>query len=223
MARAITSCNRGICVRAFARSRSLELSHHPNSARGPRRFRGRKSSPRYRGQSIRLNLAGGTSGCGFIFELSPASSGSWTYSTLYNFTCSQGDHAGHTMVMDTSGNLYGVGQGGGVNDYGVAYELSPASGGGWTYTVLTISHWPKAAGLKSVWSPTPAAIFTAQTDTRSSSFLPTETAPGPRAPLTFLLPKRVLILSGTCHSTLPATSTAPIRRAASTKLAPPLS
>jgi uncharacterized repeat protein (TIGR03803 family) len=79
---------------------------------------------------------GGSSGCGFIFELSPASSGSWTYSTLYNFNCTQGDHAGHTMVMDTGGNLYGVGQGGGVNDYGVAYELSPASGGGWTYTVL---------------------------------------------------------------------------------------
>jgi len=85
-----------------------------------------------------------------IFELSPASSGSWTYSTLYNFTCSQGDHAGHTMVMDTSGNLYGVGQGGGVNDYAWLTKLSPASAGAGPTPCFTISHWPKAAGLKSV-------------------------------------------------------------------------
>jgi uncharacterized repeat protein (TIGR03803 family) len=79
---------------------------------------------------------GGSSGCGSIFEISPATGGSWTYSTLYNFNCTEGDHAGHTMVMDAGGNLYGVGQGGGVNDYGVAYELSPTTGGVWAYTVL---------------------------------------------------------------------------------------
>lgn len=79
---------------------------------------------------------GGADGCGFIFELSPALVGSWTFSTLFAFNCTNGAHAGHTMVMDSAGNLYGGATDGGSNDYGVAYELSPASGGGWTYTVL---------------------------------------------------------------------------------------
>jgi len=83
-----------------------------------------------------------------------ASSGSWTYSTLYNFTCSQGDHAGHTMVMDTSGNLYGVGQGGWRQRLWRGLRIESGVRRGWTYTCFTISHWPKAAGLKSVWSPT---------------------------------------------------------------------
>lgn len=80
---------------------------------------------------------GGASGCGFIFELSPASGASWNFSSLFNFDCTYGAGAGHTMAMGISGNLYGVASNGGIYDYGVAYELSPSSSGTWTYAVLT--------------------------------------------------------------------------------------
>lgn len=79
---------------------------------------------------------GGSAGCGFIFEVSPLAGGSWTLSTIYNFDCTHGGHAGFTMAMDSAGNLYGGANLGGSFDYGVVYELSPASGGSWTYTVL---------------------------------------------------------------------------------------
>lgn len=79
---------------------------------------------------------GGSAGCGFVFEVSPAAGGSWTLSTIYNFDCTHGGHAGFTMAMDSAGNLYGGANLGGSNDYGVVYQLSPTSGGAWTYTVL---------------------------------------------------------------------------------------
>ena len=40
------------------------------------------------------------------------------------------------LVLDTSGNLYGVTEGGGANYGGTVFELSPSSGGTWTKTVV---------------------------------------------------------------------------------------
>jgi uncharacterized repeat protein (TIGR03803 family) len=41
--------------------------------------------------------------------------------------------------MDSKGNLYGTTEFGGANQTGTVLELSPASGGGWTETVITHS------------------------------------------------------------------------------------
>jgi len=78
-------------------------------------------------------------GCGTVFELSPPSvpGGVWTYSVLYNF-CSQQNCADGALPMgrlqlDSSGNLYGTGVGGGNG--GVVFELSPGMNG-WTESVL---------------------------------------------------------------------------------------
>jgi uncharacterized repeat protein (TIGR03803 family) len=80
-------------------------------------------------------------GCGVVFELSP-SSGSWTETVLYNF---QGGNDGyypeHNLVLDSSGNLYGVTGGGGgttgcTSGCGVFFELSPSSSGSWTESIL---------------------------------------------------------------------------------------
>jgi uncharacterized repeat protein (TIGR03803 family) len=40
------------------------------------------------------------------------------------------------MIVDTTGNLYGTTQGGGTGNWGVAFQLSPGSGGAWTESVL---------------------------------------------------------------------------------------
>ncbi len=83
-------------------------------------------------------LEGGVYVRGTVFELSPGSSG-WTFSVLYDFcpqyNCPYGEDPGDGLVLDKVGNLYGTAGGGGSNDYGVAYELTPASGG-WNEGVL---------------------------------------------------------------------------------------
>jgi hypothetical protein len=77
------------------------------------------------------------SGCGTVFELSPQQGGGWSESTLYEFQ--GGDNDGlqpdASLVMDSSGNLYGVTYAGGPTAGGVAFELT-LSGGSWTETVL---------------------------------------------------------------------------------------
>jgi len=78
---------------------------------------------------------GGTSGCGYVYEVSPASGGTWTFSAIYDFDCITAGSASYTMAMDAAGNLYGGTHNGGTGDEGEAYELSPGASG-WTFTVL---------------------------------------------------------------------------------------
>jgi uncharacterized repeat protein (TIGR03803 family) len=76
-------------------------------------------------------------GCGTVFELSPAASGGWKRTVLYEFTGgNDGRNPSGGLVFDTSGNLYGTAQDGGVYGSGVVFELSPSSGGGWTESTL---------------------------------------------------------------------------------------
>jgi uncharacterized repeat protein (TIGR03803 family) len=85
----------------------------------------------------------GLFGCGLVFELSPARGGAWTETILHTFPSSSGDGMFPTgsLVFDSAGNLYGTTFGGGIctlSSYGcgMAFELSPASGGIWTETTL---------------------------------------------------------------------------------------
>lgn len=60
-----------------------------------------------------------------------------TLSTLYGFAgAPDGINAQGNLLVDSSGNFFGVTSGGGAFDNGTVFELSPASGGGWTETVL---------------------------------------------------------------------------------------
>jgi len=81
---------------------------------------------------------GGSGGnVGTVFELSPTSSGGWTYSILYSFKDgTDGATPLGKLVLDASGNLYGTAQGGGASLFGVVYKLSPGSAGGWNESVL---------------------------------------------------------------------------------------
>jgi uncharacterized repeat protein (TIGR03803 family) len=79
-------------------------------------------------------------GGGTVFELSPTTSGPWKETVLYSF--GGGSPNGYSpeggLVMDATGNLYGTAHSGG-NGFGLdgtVFEISPATGGGWTETVL---------------------------------------------------------------------------------------
>ncbi len=82
--------------------------------------------------------AGGTGtgcniGCGTVFELTPTKGG-WTENVLYSF--SNENNSGYApvsgVILDSSGNLYGTALFGGDGGCGILYQLTPASGGGWT-------------------------------------------------------------------------------------------
>jgi uncharacterized repeat protein (TIGR03803 family) len=76
------------------------------------------------------NLYGTTSGTGryslgMIFELSPNGT-AWTFTDLHDFNGSDdGESPQGILVLDGSGNIYGVTAGGGAHDFGVIWELTP--------------------------------------------------------------------------------------------------
>jgi uncharacterized repeat protein (TIGR03803 family) len=71
---------------------------------------------------------GGTTDSGMVFELTPSGDGQWTETVLHNFAITDGAHPG-AVVMDASGNLYGITGAGGKYAYGVVFELMRVNGG----------------------------------------------------------------------------------------------
>jgi uncharacterized repeat protein (TIGR03803 family) len=68
--------------------------------------------------------------------LVPQPDGTWTPEILYQFRGgSDGALVYAGVIFDSAGNLYGTTAAEGVNNYGIAYELSPAAGE-WTETLL---------------------------------------------------------------------------------------
>jgi len=81
---------------------------------------------------------GGSSGAGTVFELSPTSSGKWREKILHNFTNNGTDGVGPaaSVTFDMSGNLYSTTVGGGPQEYGTVFELTPTGTGTWNETIL---------------------------------------------------------------------------------------
>jgi len=78
---------------------------------------------------------------GTVFELSPASGGGWTHTTIYSFQgASDGASPVANLIFDGSGNLFGTTSGGGGGGCGggcgTVFELSPNGSGGWTKTEI---------------------------------------------------------------------------------------
>lgn len=73
--------------------------------------------------------AGGKSGDGMIYKLSPVN-GSWTETILHNFNGNDGARPYAGVVFDSHGNLYGTTAGGNRNNIGEVYELIPSQGKG---------------------------------------------------------------------------------------------
>jgi uncharacterized repeat protein (TIGR03803 family) len=78
--------------------------------------------------------AGGTSGYGTIFKLTPSSSG-WTESILHDFQDGDDGAVPYAGLIFVNGNFYGAATEGGTAGGGTIFELTPANGG-WTFTVL---------------------------------------------------------------------------------------
>jgi uncharacterized repeat protein (TIGR03803 family) len=72
-------------------------------------------------------LEGGTYDYGTVFELLPAGAGLWIETILHSFNRNVRDGirpvAG--LIFETSGNLYGITQGGGVYGNGTVFEVTP--------------------------------------------------------------------------------------------------
>jgi hypothetical protein len=85
--------------------------------------------------------AGGANAAGVIFELKAKGRG-YSYQTLYSFaacgsSCPDGTSLENPLIVDTSGNLYGVATAGGANGGGTAFELlTSATGKKWTFKVI---------------------------------------------------------------------------------------
>jgi uncharacterized repeat protein (TIGR03803 family) len=78
---------------------------------------------------------GGTYGYGTVFELTLSGS-SWTETILHHFQ--DGDDGGtpYAGLIFEKGNFYGAATEAGSGGGGVVFELTPATGGGWTFTEL---------------------------------------------------------------------------------------
>lgn len=83
-----------------------------------------------------LSDCGGT-GCGVVFRVSPGSNGGWIETPIYTFNgTTDGSYPTGALTMDSAGNLYGCATFGGPGGYGSAFELSPSSGGTYTFNIL---------------------------------------------------------------------------------------
>ena len=81
---------------------------------------------------------GGSDGEGTVFELSPSAGGTWTKTTLYNFSFTGSGQNPNGLIFDQKGNLFGTTYYGGTspNSLGTVFELSPNGSGGWSQTIL---------------------------------------------------------------------------------------
>ncbi len=70
-------------------------------------------------------LGDGANGWGSAFKLTP-STGGWTYESLYDFTGgADGSQPYGSLLIDSSGNLYGTTAHGGNNSQGVIFQIKP--------------------------------------------------------------------------------------------------
>jgi len=127
----------------------------------------------------------GTSGwgCGLagescVFEMTPTSGGSWTFTALYQFPFSGAAGwypSGTTPIFDAKGNIYATTAfggdygcspyGNGCYGLGVAFELSPNADGTWTETLLHTF-----TGGNDGESPTCALVFDARGSLYGTTF-----------------------------------------------------
>jgi len=64
----------------------------------------------------------GDAGCGSVFELSPSGSG-WKETILYDFDGGTDGAFPGGVIFNSSGQVFGVTEGGGSSNAGVIYEL----------------------------------------------------------------------------------------------------
>jgi len=85
---------------------------------------------------------GGRYGCGAAFEMTPKSDNKWAYRILHHFKDNPACSPWVGLVPDNTGGLYGTTRNavGGCsnppNECGTVFQLTPVSGGKWTFKVI---------------------------------------------------------------------------------------
>jgi uncharacterized repeat protein (TIGR03803 family) len=72
----------------------------------------------------------------FTLALAASALGATAEQVLHAFLGKPAAYSLSALIFDKQGNLYGTASQGGPSNAGVAFELSPKSGGGWSYNVL---------------------------------------------------------------------------------------
>lgn len=89
------------------------------------------------GGSLFGTASSGGSGWGSVFELTPNKTGTWTETTLYNFTGgADGGNPLSELIIGKNNVLYGTTYAGGAHNFGTVFQLAPGAGGVWTPKVL---------------------------------------------------------------------------------------
>jgi uncharacterized repeat protein (TIGR03803 family) len=89
-----------------------------------------------------VTTAGGTHNYGIVYELTQVLTGklkgTWKFKILHSFAGGTKDGKGPVgnLVLDASGDLYGVTETGGAHGLGIAFELVKPKSGAWKETVL---------------------------------------------------------------------------------------
>lgn len=93
---------------------------------------------------------GGANGGGTVFKLTPQAGGSYAFANLHNFGAPTGynDTSGG-LVMDSSGNLYGLKAGGGTYGAGDLYALNRQGDG--TYAYASLYSFPLIQAVDPQW------------------------------------------------------------------------
>jgi uncharacterized repeat protein (TIGR03803 family) len=80
---------------------------------------------------------GGKFSEGVVYQLSPQGN-TWQQTVLHAFTGGNDGGVGSLglLLLDPSGNLYGVAEVGGAHSAGTVFRLSPVAGGKWNFTTL---------------------------------------------------------------------------------------
>lgn len=73
---------------------------------------------------------------GFVYQLVPDPSGSWTESILHQFSGPWDGGAPTDLTFDSTGNIYGPADSGGLNDTGMVFSLNRSSG--WQESILQV-------------------------------------------------------------------------------------
>jgi uncharacterized repeat protein (TIGR03803 family) len=82
---------------------------------------------------------GGPNSVGTVFQLMPKPGGAWVEKVLYSFKQNytrDGFYPNAGVVMDSSGNLYGTTQQGGLTNAGTVFKLTPTATGPWIETII---------------------------------------------------------------------------------------
>ena len=104
--------------------------------------------------------AGGASGAGTVFKLTPPAEGqtAWTETVLLSFNGTDGEGPRAALIADSAGNLYSTTPYSGSSGAGTVFKLAPPAAGqtDWTETVLLTFN-----GTKGIRGQTPAGALIA--------------------------------------------------------------